>query len=93
MAKLKESKALPVALVQYKTAGNTVLLTHKQAEVLAMIEQGMTDKQIGKQLCRSPGTIAERITVLKAKLKCNTRVELGLVSYKYRVQKAIEFLK
>lgn len=51
------------------------VLTSRQTEVLRMVSQGMTDKQIAKVLSLSPRTVEMHVAGALKLLKCTTRAE------------------
>ncbi len=53
----------------------TAVLTSRQTEVLRMVSQGMTDKQIAKVLFLSPRTVEMHVAGALKLLKCTTRAE------------------
>ncbi len=60
-------------------------LTGREQEVLALIAEGLTNKQIGEQLGISPRTVARHRDNITAKLKLSTRAEL----VRYAIQKGL----
>jgi DNA-binding NarL/FixJ family response regulator len=51
-------------------------LTEREQEVLALIAGGLTNKQIGEQLCISPKTVARHRDNITKKLDLSSRAEL-----------------
>jgi len=60
-------------------------LTGREQEVLALIAEGLTNKQIGEQLGISPRTVARHRDNITGKLKLSTRAELT----RYAIQKGL----
>jgi two-component system response regulator NreC len=60
-------------------------LTPREAEVLALLAEGMTNAEIGEELCISPKTVARHRENIMGKLNLHTRTEL----VKYAIRKGI----
>lgn len=60
-------------------------LTAREIEVLTLIAQGLTNKQIGEQLGISPRTVARHRDNISAKLKLSTRADLT----RYAIQQGL----
>jgi two-component system response regulator NreC len=60
-------------------------LTPREAEVLALLAEGMTNAEIGEELCISPKTVARHRENIMSKLNLHTRTEL----VKYAIRKGI----
>jgi len=60
-------------------------LTGREQEVLTLIAEGLTNKQIGEQLGISPRTVARHRDNITAKLELSTRAELT----RYAIQKGL----
>jgi len=56
----------------------TVYLTPRQREVLTLIEQGQSNKEIGKTLSISPFTVRIHVSALLRILRASTRTEAAL---------------
>ena len=54
-------------------------LSHREAEVLQLMAQGLTNRQIAAQLCRSEHTVHRHVANILTKLDLPTRV--AVVSY------------
>ncbi|WP_321843938.1 response regulator [Paraburkholderia bannensis] len=65
--------AQPVALAPSRRAG----LTGREAQTLALIAQGMSNKLIARQLCISEGTVKVYVKNLLRKLDVRSRLELA----------------
>ncbi|WP_321888443.1 response regulator [Paraburkholderia bannensis] len=63
----------PVALAPSRRAG----LTGREAQTLALIAQGMSNKLIARQLCISEGTVKVYVKNLLRKLDVRSRLELA----------------
>ena len=55
-------------------------LTGREAEVLAELARGRTNKQIAKVLAMSPKTVSNHVSAILAKLGCATRTEAAQLS-------------
>lgn len=84
---LHTTLAQPSPTIQQNTSHG---LTKQQARCLYYLVQGMTTKQIAKQLGISPKTVEYHFCAVKAKLHCSTRLELftralelGFVNYQF----------
>jgi DNA-binding CsgD family transcriptional regulator len=55
-------------------------LTAREAEVLAELARGCTNKQIAKVLSMSPKTVGNHVSAIFAKLGCTTRTEAAQLS-------------
>ena len=55
-------------------------LTRRQTEVLRMVSQGKTDKQIAKELALSPRTVEMHVAGALTRLQCTTRSEAVYVA-------------
>ncbi len=66
-------------------AGNkpTDLLTEKEREVLFLLGQGMTNKEIAARLSRSPNTIKIHVSHILVKLNLRSRTEAALRSFNF----------
>jgi len=60
-------------------------LTEREREVLTLIAQGLTNKQIGRQLGISPKTVARHRDNISQKLNLSSRAELT----RYAIQKGL----
>jgi NarL family two-component system response regulator LiaR len=57
-----------------------VHLTERELEVLALLAKGMSNKQIGKQLNRSPFTVRHHVSQLIKKLQAANRAEVAAIA-------------
>jgi DNA-binding NarL/FixJ family response regulator len=64
---------------------NLSSLTEREQEVLTLIAEGLTNKQIGEQLSISPKTVARHRDNITKKLKLSSRAELT----RYAIQKGL----
>jgi DNA-binding NarL/FixJ family response regulator len=60
-------------------------LTEREREVLSLIAEGLTNKQIGEQLGISPKTVARHRDNITQKLNLSSRAELT----RYAIQKGL----
>ena len=56
-------------------------LTPREREIIRLVAQGMTNRDIGKQLFLSEGTVRNNIAVIMDKLDVKNRTQLGLMYY------------
>jgi DNA-binding NarL/FixJ family response regulator len=59
-------------------------LTEKEAKVLELIAEGMSNRQIGATLFLAEGTVKNYVSRIMDKLHANTRTELALLSQRQR---------
>jgi DNA-binding CsgD family transcriptional regulator len=59
------------------------LLTEKEREVLTLLGQGMTNKEIAARLSRSPNTIKIHVSHILEKLNLRSRTEAALTSFNF----------
>ena len=59
------------------------LLTEKEREVLTLLGQGMTNKEIAAHLSRSPNTIKIHVSHILEKLNLRSRTEAALTSFNF----------
>lgn len=52
--------------------------TSIEAQILALLTQGMSNPQIGRRLYRSPETVKRHVERLMTKFACRNRVELAV---------------
>jgi DNA-binding CsgD family transcriptional regulator len=60
-----------------------VLLTEKEREVLNLLGQGMTNKEMAARLSRSPNTIKIHVSHILEKLNLRSRTEAALTSFNF----------
>ena len=58
-------------------------LTEKEREVLTLLGQGMTNKEIAARLSRSPNTIKIHVSHILEKLNLRSRTEAALTSFNF----------
>lgn len=56
-------------------------LTPRELDIIRLVAQGMTNRDIGKQLFLSEGTVRNNIAVIMEKLEVKNRTQLGLMYY------------
>ena len=59
------------------------LLTEREREVLTLLGQGMTNKEIAACLSRSPNTIKIHVSHILEKLNLRSRTEAALTSFNF----------
>jgi DNA-binding NarL/FixJ family response regulator len=59
-------------------------LNEKEAKVLELIAEGMSNRQIGSALFLAEGTVKNYVSRIMEKLHANTRTELALLSQRQR---------
>lgn len=57
------------------------MLTTRELDIIRLVAQGMTNKEIGEQLFLSEGTVRNNIGAIMEKLEVKNRTQLGLVYY------------
>ena len=62
-------------------ASQLSVITDREREVLALVGQGLTNEEIGKQLFLSPLTAKTHVSRIMAKLAARDRVQLVVVAY------------
>jgi DNA-binding NarL/FixJ family response regulator len=70
--------------VAWKDAPDTAqlrVLTDREREVLALVGQGLTNDEIGRQLFLSPLTAKTHVSRIMAKLAARDRVQLVVIAY------------
>ena len=60
-------------------------LTKRERQVLTLIVEGMTNKEIAKQLSLSPGTVRVYVSNILAKLGVRNRTEAATLALKYNL--------
>lgn len=56
-------------------------LSRRELEVLALVKQGLTNREIGKLLFRSAKTVENHIGSINQKLNTSSRVQLALIAH------------
>ena len=77
--RLAQSGRLPQEAVAGRNSGEDAL-NEKEAKVLELIAQGMSNRQIGAALFLAEGTIKNYVSRIMEKLHANTRTELAVLS-------------
>ena len=62
---------------------STALLTEREREVLILLRQGMTNKEIAARLSRSPNTVKIHVSHILEKLNVRSRTEAALTSFNF----------
>lgn len=69
------------ALKEPPDAGALQVLTGREREVLALVGQGLTNEEIGRELFLSPLTAKTHVSRIMSKLAARDRVQLVVVAY------------
>jgi len=64
------------------------VLTDREREVLALVGQGLTNEEIGRELFLSPLTAKTHVSRIMSKLLARDRVQLVVVAYETGLVKA-----
>lgn len=64
----------------YAHLGPLDVLTARELEVLALVKQGLTNREIGKLLFRSAKTVENHIGTINQKLHTSSRVQMALIA-------------
>ncbi len=83
--KIKNLKPRQVQKVLVFAEHGLIELNGKEIATLYWLSQGLTDKGIARALKNSERTIEGRISRLKRKLHCKTRIDLAITSFKYQL--------
>lgn len=86
MGKLQSERARP-AHVDGGEAKKIESLTARQREVVALIGEGLRNKQIGARLFISEGTVRRHLNDIFAKLDVRDRFELMIYAYRHALAK------
>lgn len=70
---LKQMRNLLYKTEPTSTRGNNTILSKKEIEILSLIAEGYTNKEIGERLCISEHTVRNHMVKIFAKLGCNAR--------------------
>lgn len=68
--------------VDLEVVCNQYSLDKREIEIIRLISDGITNKEIGKELFLSEGTIKNRVSVILSKLNLNSRT--GIVSFSFK---------
>jgi DNA-binding NarL/FixJ family response regulator len=73
----------PGVLKQLTTPKNPMLdeLTPREGDIIRLVAQGLSNKEIAEQLFISEGTVRNNIVVIMEKLEVKNRTQLGLIYY------------
>ncbi len=58
-------------------------ITEKEFEIIELVAQGLSNKEIAKKLCLSDGTVRNYISVILEKLELRDRTQLAVFYYKH----------
>ncbi|MCL2864348.1 MAG: response regulator transcription factor [Lachnospiraceae bacterium] len=56
-------------------------LTAREKDIIRLVAQGLTNKEIGEQLFLSDGTVRNNVSVIMEKVEVKNRAQLGLIYY------------
>jgi DNA-binding NarL/FixJ family response regulator len=62
-------------------------LTEREREIVALVCQGLRNKQIAEKLFISAATVRNHLTSVLSKLELSNRVELAMYAYRQRLAK------
>jgi DNA-binding NarL/FixJ family response regulator len=71
----------PLGIVQPTGAPELDLLTRREQEVLQLISNGATNREIAEQLFITEGTVKTHVTHLLSRLDCKNRAQLAIVAH------------
>ena len=82
--------SIPAILAQHRPSQYSeefpfASLTAREMEILALIAQGLTNREISRQLFLSEGTVRNYISHIMAKLRLRNRVELAAYALKHNI--------
>ncbi len=60
------------------TDAPSISLSRRERQVLALVAEGLADKEIGAQLGISRGTVKHYLTLARLKLRCRNRTEAAV---------------
>jgi DNA-binding NarL/FixJ family response regulator len=64
------------------TASNAAGLTEREAEVLALVTEGLTNAEISRRLTLSPKTVGHHISAILAKLGVSSRGQAAAAAHR-----------
>ncbi|NPA05994.1 MAG: response regulator transcription factor [Chloroflexi bacterium] len=67
-------------------------LSPREMEVLALVAQGLSNREIGRRLRLSEGTVRNYVSAIIEKLNLRNRVELATYAVKHRIQDWVPYL-
>ena len=68
-----------------ESAAKATLLTNREREVVALLAQGLKNKQIGERLSISEVTVRHHLTAIFTKLDVSDRLELLIFAYRHQL--------
>ncbi len=78
-----------VTLTSTRSADPLQELTDRERDILRLIGAGLTNREIGKELCLSEKTIKHYVTNILQKLQVRSRVEAALIAARHRLDDPI----
>lgn len=78
--------AIPATVQTGDAEWNHALLTDKEARVLELIAEGMSNKQIANTVFLAEGTVKNYVSRIMEKLHANTRTELAIMTLRNRAR-------
>jgi DNA-binding NarL/FixJ family response regulator len=69
-------------------AGRAAQLTNREREIVALISQGMKNKQVAERLSLSEATVRHRLTLIFNKLGVSDRLGLAIYAHQYDLAQA-----
>ncbi len=69
-------------------AGRVAQLTHREREIVALVSQGMKNKQAAERLSLSEATVRHHLTSIFNKLGVSDRLELAIYAHQYDLVQA-----
>jgi DNA-binding NarL/FixJ family response regulator len=82
LTELSGTEAAPVrhAKTGERSSDETIALSHRERQVLALVTQGHTNKAIADALFVSPNTVKTHVTSLLTKFHAETRTQLATIA-------------
>lgn len=58
-------------------------LTRREREIVALVAEGLTNRELAERLCISEATVRTHLTSIFLKLGVTTRLKLGIYAYRH----------